>query len=111
MLGNIGARGKQEHGRKLRADFYGFLLALDFRLQCYCLRCFTFAQIQSRLTNDGRPRDDIGVVSYPRTQNLKFAFSLLQSRFEAPICSTLCTIIFALFVPSPIPHNWETYVR
>ena len=44
MLGNFGAGGKQAHGRELRADF--FLPALDFHLQCYRLRCFSFARLQ-----------------------------------------------------------------
>ena len=44
MLGNFGARGKQEHGRELCADFYGFLPAFNFHLQCYRLRCFCFAR-------------------------------------------------------------------
>ena len=44
MLGNFGAGGKQEHGRELRAEFLWILPALNFHLQCYRLRCFSFAQ-------------------------------------------------------------------
>ena len=35
VLGNFGAGGQQADGRELCADFYGFLPALNFHLQCY----------------------------------------------------------------------------
>ena len=45
VLGNFGTGGKQENGRELCAEFvYGFLPALNFHLQCYRLRCFSFAR-------------------------------------------------------------------
>ena len=48
VLGNFGARGKQEHGRELCADFfYGFLRALNLHLQCYRLRNFSVARLSA----------------------------------------------------------------